>query len=98
MKTIKFVADFFVEQGINGGAEICNDELIKMLIKDDYKVEKINSDKFSSSDIDVDSFYIIANFMNLQERYKNELSSCRYVILEHDHVVCCIFWTISVNL
>ena len=85
MRSIKFVADFFVEQGVHGGAEICNDELIKMLTKDGHTIEKINSDKFMSHHINNESFYIVANFMNLSEHNKDLLSERDYIILEHDH-------------
>ena len=42
IKKIVFVADFFLEQGVKGGAEYCNDELIKMFIDDNLEVLKVN--------------------------------------------------------
>ena len=88
MKKIVFIADFFVEQGVNGGAEICNDQLIKMFTFDGYEVIKINSNQVSSELIKSnkqDCFFIVANFIALSEQCKVELQSARYLIYEHDH-------------
>ncbi len=79
-----FIADFFLEQGINGGAEAFNHELISMLEQKGYDVEKINSDLFDSSKLEGD-FYIVSNFMKLNELAKIALRSKKYIILEHDH-------------
>ncbi len=84
-KLIVFIADFFLEQGINGGAEAFNDELINMLKLKGYDVRKINSNKFQPSMVSDDHFYIVSNFMNLREESKSALVSKSYVILEHDH-------------
>ena len=59
MKKIIFIADFFLEQGINGGAEICNDQLIKMFISDGYEVIKINSKQALMSSLDVFLLFLI---------------------------------------
>ncbi len=37
---IAFLADFFVEDGINGGGELNNEELIKLLINKGNDVKK----------------------------------------------------------
>jgi len=88
MKKIIFIADFFLEQGINGGAEICNDQLIKMFISDGYEVIKINSKQVTAEIIKSNqdnSFFIVANFMALAENCKKALEFSRYLIYEHDH-------------
>ena len=40
---IAFLADFFVEDGINGGGELNNEELIKLLINKGNDVEKYHT-------------------------------------------------------
>ena len=84
-KLVVFIADFFLEQGINGGAEAFNDELINMLKLKEYDVRKINSSKFQPSMASDDHFYIVSNFMNLSENSKTAISTKKYIILEHDH-------------
>ena len=85
MKNLVFVADFFVEQGVTGGAEVCNDELIGLFLNSGYVVEKINSHILEPKHVQANKFYIIANFMNLSKASKKALSSVRYIIFEHDH-------------
>jgi GT2 family glycosyltransferase len=85
MKQIIFVADFFLEQGVNGGAEICNDELINLLEESGYTVKKINCENLRNHIFKKNNFYIIANFMKLSEDCKKTLSLFRYIIYEHDH-------------
>lgn len=85
MKKIIFLADFFLEQGINGGAEICNEELIKSLSLRGHIVKKINSENFTPNHFNQDQFYIVANFMKLKEAIKRKFANFSYVILEHDH-------------
>ena len=88
MKKIIFIADFFVEQGVNGGAEICNEQLMQMFISDGYEITKINSNHVTSETISLnknDKFFIVANFMMLKEECKLALSQASYLIYEHDH-------------
>ena len=85
MKNLVFVADFFVEQGVTGGAEVCNDELIGLFLNSGYVVERINSHILEPKHIQTNKFYIIANFMNLSKASKKALNSVRYIIFEHDH-------------
>ena len=84
-KPIVFISDFFLEDGITGGAEAFNDELINMLVLRSYKVEKINSNLFEPTTASNENFYIVANFMNLPEPSKAALLDKSYIILEHDH-------------
>ena len=86
-KKIIFVADFFLEQGIQGGAEYCNDELIKMFENDGIQVLKINSQNLNQRLIQKhkDYFFIVANFMLLNEESKTQLKENKYIIYEHDH-------------
>ena len=86
-KKIIFVADFFLEQGVQGGAEYCNDELIKMFENDGIQVLKINSQNLNERLIQKhkDYFFIVANFMMLSEGSKAQLKENKYIIYEHDH-------------
>ena len=81
-----FISDFFVDQ-VLGGGELNDDELVK-LIKQKNRVKKINSHKVLESFIfeNINSNYIISNFINLPERCKDLISKrCNYIIYEHDH-------------
>ena len=81
-----FIADFFSNQ-IMGGGELNNDEAVDQLIKMGHKVTKINSHVVTSKLIkdNVDSNYIIANFINLSKPCMAELMNRNYIIYEHDH-------------
>ena len=86
-KKIVFVADFFLEQGVKGGAEYCNDELIKMFVNDNLEVLKVNSQNLTPRLIEEHegSFFIVANFMALSLTAKKKLRENKYLIYEHDH-------------
>jgi len=85
MNNIVFVSDFFLEQGVLGGAEKFNDALIKELLSKGYSVQKIISKNFKPQHISSDVFYIISNFMTLNEDCKQRLTQENYIIIEHDH-------------
>ena len=79
-----YISDFFVEQ-IAGGGELVDDCLMKHLTSRGFSVSKINADKVDSVYLqqNKDSFFIVSNFVNLNEPSKKILESCRYVIYEH---------------
>ena len=79
-----FVADYFSDE-VTGGGELNNKNVIKELQKN-HKVVRIKSEQVK----DLTSFngykIIIANFINLSEKIKEELTKRKnYVIYEHDH-------------
>jgi hypothetical protein len=91
MNNYAFIADFFSEDMISpGGAELNNDELIKI-----FNSKKIDIHRVRSCDLDLTSlqkkntekiFYIIANFINLKKECKDYLQQVgKYAIYEHDH-------------
>ena len=82
-----FLADFFVEDGLNGGGELNNDELIKLL---KYKGNDV--DKLHTHSLQIESLpskgtkLIIGNFIALPEGTKQHIiKNYSYVIYEHDH-------------
>lgn len=81
-----FVADFFANQ-ILGGGELNNEELIKMLTKEDHKVIKINSHMVTKNFIEENknNKFIVANFINLAHDCIIALYDKQYIIYEHDH-------------
>ena len=86
MNKIIFISDYFLDE-ILGGAEKNNDVFLD-LISTTYLVESIKSSKVTLDYINknIDKFFIIANFFNLNEEIKLILQKkCRYVIYEHDH-------------
>ena len=80
---IAFVSDFFLVDGVIGGAELVNDCLIKHLQDRDYTVEVYRSNEFK--DTSRHDFFIISNFVNLSEEVKEALLEKSYMIYEHDH-------------
>ena len=86
MTKIIFVSDFFANE-VRGGAELCNDALIKRL-EERYEVEKIKSANVTPELIlkSIGKLFIVANFFMLSEVLKGVLvKKSEYIILEHDH-------------
>jgi len=91
MHKIILIADAF-DNEILGGAELYNAELINCLTKNNFEIEKIKSIDVTAEFLlqNKEKFFIVANFMFLNEMMKNTLSSqgFSYLILEHDHKYC----------
>ena len=84
---IAFLADFFVEDGINGGGELNNEELIKLLINKGNDVKKYHTRGLTIQNLpDKETKLIVANFVALTEEVKDYIKkNYSYVIYEHDH-------------
>jgi len=85
MIKVFLISDFFIDE-VKGGAEFCNDALIKLLTPD-IKIISLKSKKTTVDFVEknLNSFFIVANFFQLSEDVKAALSKTTYVILEHDH-------------
>tara|TARA_R110000824_G_scaffold3106_2_gene14232 strand:- start:84 stop:1706 length:1623 start_codon:yes stop_codon:yes gene_type:complete len=83
---IIFIADFFVEQ-VAGGGELANEEVIKTLRNNNFEVITKHSHEITAADLkkESDSFFIVANFVNLKKELLPLFNSLNYVIYEHDH-------------
>tara|TARA_R100001163_G_C5067514_1_gene206691 strand:+ start:1212 stop:2057 length:846 start_codon:yes stop_codon:yes gene_type:complete len=84
---IAFLADFFIEDGINGGGELNNDELIKLLINKGNEVDKLHTHNLQIQSLpSKDTKLIIGNFIALPEDTKQYIiKNYSYIIYEHDH-------------
>ena len=84
---IAFLADFFVEDGINGGGELNNEELIKLLINKGNDVKKYHTRGLTIQKLpDKETKLIVANFVALAEQVKDYIKeNYSYIIYEHDH-------------
>jgi len=84
---IAFLADLFVEDGINGGGELNNEELIKLLINKGNDVKKYHTRGLTIDHLpDKEVGLIIANFIWLSKEVKDYISeNYSYIIYEHDH-------------
>ena len=84
-REVIFISDFFVDE-IQGGAEHCNEALMRLLEKD-IKFKKIKTSIIDTQFVENNkaSFFIVANFFLLPENIKKKLSEVNYAILEHDH-------------
>jgi hypothetical protein len=88
MNNIVFVADYYSDKVI-GGAEKYNDVLISHLEKlGSPQIKKIKSVNLTLeiTQKNADSFFVVANFMQLSEQVKEYISThIQYIIIEHDH-------------
>jgi hypothetical protein len=85
---ILFIADFFLRDGIRGGAELVDDELTQLLSDAGMQVNMINSHLVEKSVISSQNFdaVMVSNFVNLSHDIKELLAeSHNYFIFEHDH-------------
>ena len=87
MTEIVFISDFFAEEGVMGGAEIFNHELMEIIKSKGYVLNKIKCESLKPEHIFNDKFYIISNFLTMSEEVKNTFikESISYIIVEHDH-------------
>jgi hypothetical protein len=84
---IFFIADFFVDE-IVGGGELNNHELIGILTQMGYPITLVKSNQCTLNLLkeNLDSHFIVANFIALSEECKFFLQEkCSYIIYEHDH-------------
>jgi hypothetical protein len=94
MNRIIFISDFFLEQ-TNGGAERCDDVLLKELLNERYNdheacvVVSLNSKMLTPEIVDknLEATFFISNFKLLSKECKLRLieSGIDYIIIEHDH-------------
>lgn len=86
MNRIIFVSDFFLKD-IQGGGELNDDELIKLLNSNNNEVLCKRSAEITKKFVkeNEDSFFIISNFVMLNEEAKREIENKKYLIYEHDH-------------
>ena len=68
---VAFVSDFFLSDGVIGGAELVNDCLIERLRGREYTVQVFRSHEFH--DTSQHDFFIISNFINMSEESKEAL-------------------------
>jgi len=86
MKELTFVSDFFLEDGVLGGAELYNHNLLQEL-KTKYNITRVKSHLVDGNLLNnrKNSTFIVSNFMNLPGPMKEILKLLDYIILEHDH-------------
>ena len=81
---IYFVSDFFKEEYL-GGAEICDDEIIRLLQEKGHNVVKKKSNLFQIEECKNENI-IFSNFTKLSDDIKDRVSKLKnYIIIEHDH-------------
>ena len=95
MNKILFIADLFFSDGFIGGAERCNDTLIKEFFNQkyndykDYMFITMNCSKITPEIINknLDSKFFICNFMTLSQECKDIFVNKKldYIIVEYDH-------------
>ena len=83
---VVYISDFFASD-VLGGAELNDEELLKMLTIDGYEVNKIRSHNVSLDFLNAnkDCFFIVSNFINLNKDCLDNLIDLEYIIYEHDH-------------
>ena len=86
MRQIIFIGDFFIED-LLGGAEINDDTLINMFIKEGMLYEKIHSHKVTKNYLleHKDKLFVLTNCVRLKPELTPVLALMDYVIYEHDY-------------
>ncbi len=84
---IAFLADVFIQDGVVGGGELNNDELIKLLENKGNTVDRIHTLGLEVENLpSKDTKLIIGNFTALSEHTKEYITqNYSYIIYEHDH-------------
>lgn len=81
---IYIVSDFFIEE-VSGGAEI-NDFILYNELNTKLKTKRIRSHELSENILTSNSFFIISNFLNINQKVFEKLTKNKnYVLYEHDH-------------
>jgi|TARA_R100000008_G_C3539393_1_gene143905 hypothetical protein len=83
-----FIADAFVDDGVLGGGELNNHELMNIFVASGHEVLKINSHLLTPGHIleNLDAGFVVSNFINLKEDSAICLmDKAKYVVYEHDH-------------
>lgn len=87
MNKIVYISDYLIEELI-GGAELNDHELITLLRQEERDLEVIKSINLTERKIldNIDSFYIISNFTQINRELLNVIAhNVKYLIYEHDH-------------
>ena len=88
---IAFLADFFVEDGINGGGELNNEELIKLLINKGNDVKKYHTRGLIIENLpDKETKLIVANFVALSQEVKDYIKENYSYIIYEQFIHCTI--------
>lgn len=84
---IAFLDKFFLEDGMNGGGEQNNDELIKLLINKGNDVTKYRIRGLTIDNLpDRETKIIVSNFVGMDQKVKDHITeNYSYIIYEHDH-------------
>ena len=85
---ILFVADFFLRDGVRGGAELVDDELTQVLSDMGFDIQLINSSLVDIPLLEEQEYdaILVSNFVHLKEDTKEAMITGKnYFIFEHDH-------------
>jgi len=88
VKNIVYVSDFFIENNL-GGAEICDEVIIRKLGAFNFNIKKILSRNLTINllNSNKEAFFIISNFSMIHPSVLQTIidGKYRYIIYEHDH-------------
>jgi GT2 family glycosyltransferase len=90
MVDVVFVADAFVEEIPQGGAELANKEIVNYLRNKGLNVEEVHGFKLTPAYLQTrkNCFFILGSFLSVPADAIEELESLNYLIYEHDHKYC----------
>tara|TARA_R110002073_G_scaffold84228_3_gene200887 strand:- start:4605 stop:6215 length:1611 start_codon:yes stop_codon:yes gene_type:complete len=85
MKKILWIADFSVDE-IAGGGELVDAHLLSLL-DENYETEFLKASTVTTDTIkqNIDSIFIVSNFVSLSPMVRKYLQNTKYFIVEHDH-------------
>tara|TARA_R100001510_G_C7656596_1_gene216782 strand:+ start:2516 stop:3358 length:843 start_codon:yes stop_codon:yes gene_type:complete len=82
---VVYVSDFLLSD-ILGGGELNDHELCNGLKERKVNLSIVKSHKLDLQNVNINTFYIISNFINLKSEVKDFITKkCKYIIYEHDH-------------
>jgi len=87
---IILIADYFKEE-VFGGAEIVDEEIVKILIENDYEVHKIKCESLTETIVNniikTGCKVLVSNFAKMPPNIIHYMvtNRCQYSIIEHDH-------------
>tara|TARA_R100000808_G_scaffold24996_1_gene60298 strand:- start:549 stop:2198 length:1650 start_codon:yes stop_codon:yes gene_type:complete len=89
MKKIVWIADFSIDE-VAGGGELVDHHLVSLLkerLSDDHEVEFKKSREVTVDFVkqNIDSVFVVSNFVSLDPVVRNFIKTTSYFIMEHDH-------------
>ena len=90
MVDVVFVADAFLEEIPQGGAELANREVTDFLTTQNFVVEEVQGFKITKTYLEKrkSCLFILGGFLSIPKESLKTLENLNYLLYEHDHKYC----------